>query len=68
MSMENKIYMDNIRYKCEELKFDNEKIKCLKEAMIGEAESIMLSDVFKALGDPTRIRMIYILSRMEMCV
>ena len=66
--MENKIYMDNIRYKCEELKFDNEKIKCLKEAMIGEAESIMLSDVFKALGDPTRIRMIYILSRMEMCV
>ncbi len=36
--------------------------------MLEENEIIKLSEVFKVLGDPTRIRVIYALSKCEMCV
>lgn len=43
-------------------------LQSLKEAMIGETTTVALSDVFKALGDPTRVRIIYALMQKELCV
>jgi DNA-binding transcriptional ArsR family regulator len=36
--------------------------------MVTDDEVIMLSEVFKMLGDPTRIKIIFALSCCEMCV
>lgn len=43
-------------------------IYSVKEAMLDEETVIVLSDVFKALGDPTRVRIIYALLQKELCV
>lgn len=40
----------------------------VKDAMLGETAVNALSDIFKALGDPTRIRIIYALMQKELCV
>jgi len=36
--------------------------------MISEKAAIELADLFKALGDPTRIKIIYALLQKELCV
>ena len=36
--------------------------------MINEEDAVKLSEVFKVLGDPTRIKILYVLSKFEMCV
>jgi len=41
------------------------EIKCL---MCKELDALRLSEIFKVLGDPTRIKIIYALSKYEMCV
>lgn len=43
-------------------------LQIIKNAMIGETTIVALSDVFKALGDPTRVRIIYALMQKELCV
>ncbi|AEI42156.1 transcriptional regulator, ArsR family [Paenibacillus mucilaginosus KNP414] len=40
----------------------------LKEGMIQEGTAASLADVFKALGDPTRVKIIYALLQQELCV
>jgi len=43
-------------------------LRAVKDAMIDEATIIELADIFKALGDPTRIRIIHALKQRELCV
>jgi DNA-binding transcriptional ArsR family regulator len=60
--------MDNTMDKCEEFKINLENINKAKGEMLEEREIVKLSEVFKVLGDPTRIRIIYVLSKCAMCV
>ncbi len=40
----------------------------LKENRIPQHTAIKLADIFKALGDPTRVKIIYTLLQNELCV
>lgn len=40
----------------------------LKESLIPQGELDFLSKIFKALGDPSRLKIIYILSKSQLCV
>lgn len=53
---------------CEEAKINIGNISKVKGLMLADEEIIRLSDVFKTLGDPTRLRIIFTLSKYEMCV
>jgi len=43
-------------------------LRTVKDAMIDETTIASLSDIFKALGDPTRLKIIYALMQEELCV
>lgn len=46
-----------------------EDVHSTKQLMIPEEKAIELADIFKALGDPTRVKMIYaMLQNGELCV
>ena len=47
---------------------NEEKVKRLKSVMIKEHFVNSTSDIFKILGDKTRIRILYALSKEELCV
>jgi ArsR family transcriptional regulator, lead/cadmium/zinc/bismuth-responsive transcriptional repressor len=40
----------------------------IRETMMAEDTAVSLAEVFKALGDPTRIKMMDVLRRGEICV
>ena len=54
--------------RCEELKTNPHNIMMVKESMPCCNDVQKLSEVFKLLGDQTRIKIIYALSKCEMCV
>lgn len=53
---------------CEIQFVDGEKVANVAQAMKTDAAFRLLADTFKALGDPTRIRIAFALSREELCV
>ncbi len=53
---------------CEIQFVDSEKVSNVIQAMKTDAAFRLLADTFKALGDPTRIRIAFALSREELCV
>jgi len=53
---------------CEELKTDPERVSKVRNCMIKDDEANMLSELFRVLGDQTRIKIIFALSCCEMCV
>lgn len=53
---------------CEEFVFDREKVERLSAEMISEGEALELASTFKALGDQTRAKILYALSKGELCV
>lgn len=53
---------------CEELKTDPERVSKVRSCMIKDDEANMLSELFRVLGDQTRIKIIFALSCCEMCV
>lgn len=53
---------------CMELRLNPDSIRLARECMIADDEAVKLSEVFKLLGDPTRVRIIDALSRCELCV
>jgi len=53
---------------CEEYNTNSDNVNKVKKSMLGEEEIIMLSEVFKTLGDPTRLKIIFALSKCDMCV
>lgn len=59
---------DKFEDMCEEVIVNPDNIKKAKHQEIDDDDVIRLSEVFKVLGDPTRIRIIHVLSKCEMCV
>ncbi len=53
---------------CATHEIDEMRLKNFKESLHWEKEIILLSNVFKALSDPTRLKIIYILSISPLCV
>lgn len=53
---------------CGELDLDEARIKALRAEMVTPESARALSAVFKALCDPTRLRLISLLVRQEFCV
>lgn len=47
---------------------DEGSLRNLKESLEREKDIHRLSSTFKALSDPTRLKIIYILSKSELCV
>ena len=53
---------------CDETTIHPDLIVHARPDLIGEAEALRLSGLFKALADPTRVRMIAALMHTELCV
>lgn len=54
--------------KCQELQINPDKVNRVKACMIADDDAIGISELFKVLGDQTRIKIIFALSCCEMCV
>ena len=55
-------------YRCEELNVDQERVAQARGQLLAANVAGDLAEVFKALSDSTRIRLISALSEMELCV
>lgn len=53
---------------CAETIIDEHKVREAEQALLDGLTATRLADIFKALADPTRIRMISILAKTELCV
>ncbi|UCE74072.1 MAG: winged helix-turn-helix transcriptional regulator [Methanomassiliicoccales archaeon] len=53
---------------CETTIIDKKSVEAIKKAMIERGTADRLAETFKALGDPTRIKIIYALSKKRLCV
>ncbi len=53
---------------CEVFYADKEKVKKVKTRMIGDKTAAGLAEIFKVLGDPTRVKILHVLSIEELCV
>jgi DNA-binding transcriptional ArsR family regulator len=53
---------------CEIIFVDEKKVKKVQKEMLHEKAVGTISDMFKALGDQTRLRVLYALSKEELCV
>ena len=54
---------------CEETCFGSEQeLETIKQSLVDGRTVGLMAELFTALGDPTRIRLIYALSQSELCV
>lgn len=53
---------------CDAYCIDEAAVRQARESMLAPAETARLAETFKALGDPTRIRILHALSGRELCV
>lgn len=53
---------------CELKVTDLEKVRRARSTMKPAEEVFLLAETFRALGDPTRIRIVHALARQELCV
>jgi DNA-binding transcriptional ArsR family regulator len=54
--------------RCEINCIHDEAVKAVKEALFSEDIAISLAELFKALGDPTRVKILFSLMTRELCV
>ena len=54
--------------RCSETIIDEDKVKQAQQVLLDGLAATRLSDTFKALADPTRVRIISILVHTELCV
>ena len=59
---------NNFRDICDICEVHKDKTECIKNCMLEESNAIKLAEVFRILGDSTRIKILYVLSRADMCV
>ena len=57
-----------IRETCESTEADVARVQGAQRCMVDEISATRLAETFKALSDPTRVRIISALDRIEMCV
>lgn len=53
---------------CSHSNTHEENVKNAKDQMLSEREFLFMAELFKALGDYTRVRILYALSLNELCV
>lgn len=53
---------------CEVFCINEKNVKEVKSSMLDEDEFYKLSENFKIISDPTRIKIVYALSKKELCV
>lgn len=53
---------------CQAHSIDVEQLEDIKGDLANELSIDSLAKIFKALGDPSRLRIIYVLSKTELCV
>jgi len=53
---------------CDVVFVDGERVAAVREAFKPEAVFASMADIFKALSDPTRVKILYALSLTELCV
>ncbi|ADM71848.1 ArsR/SmtB family transcription factor [Paenibacillus sp. SEL3] len=46
----------------------DQEIERIKSSLVEDSIAYKMSELFKALGDPTRIKLIYALAQKELCV
>ncbi|TDF88142.1 ArsR/SmtB family transcription factor [Paenibacillus piri] len=57
-----------LQEQCDETCEGTSNVITLKQNLIAEHTAAGLADIFKALGDPTRVKIIYTLLQNELCV
>lgn len=53
---------------CAETIIDEDKVRRAEESLLGSVPAARLAATFKALADPTRVRIVSILTETELCV
>ncbi|HWP97832.1 MAG TPA: metalloregulator ArsR/SmtB family transcription factor [Syntrophomonadaceae bacterium] len=53
---------------CEVNCIHEEAVAEVRQKMLGENEAGLLAEIFKTLGDPTRVKMLFALMNRELCV
>ena len=53
---------------CDVEAIDPERVALVMASMIDEATTLGLAEIFRALGDPTRVRILHSLAASELCV
>ncbi len=53
---------------CNTTEINKDAVDSMKKDILPEKTIISLSEVFKTLGDPTRLKIIYLLSKRNLCV
>ncbi|MCF8094377.1 MAG: metalloregulator ArsR/SmtB family transcription factor [Desulfobacteraceae bacterium] len=53
---------------CEEFCFDRSSVNYVQERMLDEKELELMTEIFKALGDRTRSKILHALAQKELCV
>jgi len=53
---------------CEVFNPDNQVVKVMKEKTLADDVVYDLAELFKTMGDPTRIKILYALKERELCV
>lgn len=53
---------------CEDGSVDVERVAAARDLMVAEDRALALAATFRALADPTRVRLISMLASMELCV
>lgn len=53
---------------CEITEVNKDTVDSIKKDILPDSTIIGLSEVFKALGDPTRLKIIHVLSKRNLCV
>ena len=56
------------KYQCEALIIHEDAIKEVQSHILDEKTILDMSDLFKVLSDPTRIRILFALEKQELCV
>lgn len=54
--------------RCAETIIDEDKVRQAQQALLDGLSATHLADTFKALADPTRVRIVSILAQTELCV
>ena len=60
--------MNDKEYVCQVNAINEKKVKAVRRQMLNDDVFTSLSEIFKTLGDKTRVKILYALSKKELCV
>lgn len=66
--MQNTVINQSTENICEIQFVDEEKVKKVRQVMKSDPAVVSLAETFKILGDPTRVKIAFALSKKELCV